>query len=436
MNLERQIKRHLLSRPQEGWIYPAPGCIQALEGELDELLGRLYTPTARMPAAKSLREAIVVRGADYRTLLELASRLVTAQDIGIILARGSVHNREDLTELLDTVRWELFLAAGSETTLRVESHASSLYHEGLMRECVTEQLEKLGARVVRRAPNGGGLRLRLRIVRNLASVELSLAGEPLWRRGYRGALSAAAPLREDLAQAAIRLALADALPSADPRAAPSTLLVPFAGSGTLLFEYLIIRYAIPPFVFRSTYAFEHFACGVPPSLGWVKRRLLEDLAEGLARGGRLTARLIDRSGSAAETTEASRREFAGHIAAAGACGGLSAGFPLDLEYRTEDVFARPWRAHLPDGVSTVFLPLNPPYGRRLAIRSTDDLYRKIGQACCGLARLLPRRGLVGFVLCPGESSWRRFRETATGLATRTSHFSHGGLDIRLCRFRS
>lgn len=433
MNLERQVKRRLLSRSQQALVYPAPGCMHALEAEIDELLGRLHTPTVRRPSTKSLQESVVVRGADYRTLLELTLRLVTAQDIGVRIAEGPVHNREELLALLDSIRWELYLAAGSETTVRIQSHASTLYHKRLIGECITERLEKLGVPVTRASSDDSRSRLHLRIVRDLASLELSLAGAPLWQRGYRGELNAAAPLREDLAQSAIRVAVRDAPSAAGRSATPSTLLVPFAGSGTLLFEYLILRYAIPPFVFRNAYAFERFACGVPPSVGWVKRKLLEELAANLTGGQRLTARLVDRSRAAAETTEANRREFARRVSIAG---GPLAGLPLDLEYRTEDVFARPWRTYLSHGVSSVFLPLNPPYGRRLATRSTDELFRKIGGACAELARGLPRGGLIGFVLCPSESSWLGFRDAASGLETRTSHLSHGGLDIRLCRFNS
>ncbi|HUX19738.1 MAG TPA: hypothetical protein VMW69_00775, partial [Spirochaetia bacterium] len=266
-----------------------------------------------------------------------------------------------------------------------------------------------------------------------------LVGEPIWKRGYRAELSTTAPLREDLAQSAIRMALAG-----DPaQTAPRSLFVPFAGSGTLLFEYLIAFFGIPPFVFRERYAFERFACGVPPSVGWVRRKLSEELAGRLKGERRLCAGLVDNDPAAIESVRENLRRFTGAVASTAIAEPQLEGVPLDLDLVCADVFSEAWSNWLRGRLSTgaqgtegLFLPLNPPYGIRLPTGSTEELYGRIGEACRLLSESLRPRRLSGFVLCPTESSWGRFMRGGAGLTFETSHLTHGGIDIRLCRFRS
>jgi 23S rRNA G2445 N2-methylase RlmL len=440
MNIERHARRHLFGRPQKALLYPAPGCRDALAEELQHLVDRLQTPGGARPALKTLREALVIEGADFRTLLEIAMRITTAQDMTLVVADGSVHNRKGLNRLLDGVAWELFLAPGDRVSLRAESFDSSLYHEGIIRDCVRERLDAIGVLPDAEAETGTH-RVRIHLVRDICRVELSLVGEPLWKRGYRAELSATAPLREDLAQSAIRMALAEA--PRDP--IPPSLFVPFVGSGTLLFEYLIALFEIPPFVFREEYAFERFACGVPPSVGWVRRRLSEELAGRLKGEGRGRVWLLDSEPAAIESTKANLHRFTDAVASADLDGSPQGSKPLDLDLdlTCADVFSKPWSEWLSGllGASVqdpgdLFLPLNPPYGIRLPTSSTEELYGRIGQGCHHLSESLRPGRLSGFVLCPTESSWSRFMKGATGLAFKTSHLTHGGIDVRLCRFQS
>ncbi len=430
MNLERQIKHHLLARPQTARFSPGPGCGEALETELRALLADLKTPQSGQAdpgAVRTVRDGILVERIRYRSLLELVMRVSTAQDVFLGIAEAPAHNREGLSGLLRTVHWRFYFRDGDEALLRIESEASTLYHKGLIRELISRELAARGINVVRpsvgAADTATPLRLNVRILHNLCRIEISLAGYPLWHRGYRASFHTVAPLREDIAQSAIRLSLFDAEADA--------ILVPFAGSGTLLFEYLIASHRIPPFVFGRGYAFERFPAETPPSVGWMRQRHLEELASRISSAGHLAVRLIDRSEPAVESGRHNWERFGSLLAAA-----RLPAIPLDLGFVCADVFSRPWREWLPAETEKVFLPLNPPYGLRLANVSTDRLYRRIGRACTGFAESLGAQHLSGFILCPTESSWRAFLGSSSRLTSTTSHFSQGGLDIRLCRFRS
>lgn len=432
MNPERLFRRQLLGREQRARVYAAPGIEGALARELELLLPSCLTPSKREPRLRLERQGVSIEGASYRTLLELTMRLNTAHDLTLLLEEGRVRNRLELDRFLERPPWELFFHAGDTTSLRVDSEASALYHKGLVRERAAERLARCGVSLL---PAGDSPhRLSLLISHDVARLEISLAGAPLWRRGYRGSTNAVAPLREDLAAGAIRLALAEA--SNREASASPALLLPFAGSGTLLFEYLLAYFTIPPFIFRESYAFENFACGAPPSVSWVKGKLREELSARLRGAPPALACLVERSAPAATAAAANLEAFSAKIALALDSAGRAEPLPLELEQITSDAFARPWRKWLPAEITSVFLPLNPPYGLRLATRSQQELFRRIGRSCRELAVELSPGGLAGFILCPSESSWRVFRREIGGAVGVTSHIMHGGRDIRLCRFAS
>lgn len=393
---------------------------------MTKLLGDLRTPADASPTMKRLKESVVIERASYRSLLEIALRVTTAQEMTLVVAEGPVYNREGFEALLGKIEWAFFLKQGDSVGVRVESHDSVLYHEGLLRECIGSALVAADAQAVPPSREEPDHRIRVHVSHDLCRVELSLVGEPMWKRGYRSELTAVAPFREDLAQAVIRTSLRDAGLESAP---PPRLLLPFAGSGTFLFEYLIAVLKIPPFLFRKDYAFERFSAGTPPSADWIRRKLVQELDARAGSEGSppIRAVLVERSPQAVDAIRNNLERFESSLASAGR-------YTVGLS--TADVFTRPWAAWLPAGEEGVFLPLNPPYGMRLPTSSTETLYGRIGHACAELASAVHPAPLAGFVLCPSETSWRRFLDGSGGLSRRTRHVSQGGIDLRVCTFRS
>ena len=425
------MRQHIYGAPHLAFVDTAGGLLDVAESELRAIAGEIASrqKSPEEPLRPARRDGgLIVREAEYRALLEVVMRATTLHDIRLEIVKGEAHNPRELDALLAAIPWAAYFPPGSAVEVRADSAASTLYHEGLIEERATVSLVEAGCSVVPRGADEGASadsaqRLRLTMERNRISVTLSLAGAPLWRRGYRASFSAVAPLREDLAQAAIRSALSQA------EGAPDALLLPFAGSGTLLFESLIRLFEIPPFLFGRTYAFESFAFGAPPSVDWLRRALREALSARLldrsASAPPFKAVLIDSHSEAVEAAAANWRRF-------GQVGNL----PVEAAFRDMDAFSAPWGSYLPPEARRLFLPLNPPYGRRLPVSASTGLYRRIGRECEGLARSLGAAGggLSGFILCPNEASWRSFLESTPSLRKTTSHFGQGGLDIRVCAF--
>ena len=489
MNTERYVRQHIYGAAHRATVGAAGGLIPLVEAELRELAAELLTPGRPGFEITERDGRIELGGVDYRTLVELTLRLTTAHDLRLEISRGKAGGRRELEGLLRAVPWEVYLPRGARIEVRADSRGSRLYHEGLIEECTTVALteaglvaanllptEEGGAAEAGPAPRAGGdssrasgrprlsrpagadadFRLTVRLESNRVRIELSLVGAPLWRRGYRASFDARAPLREDLAQGAVRSALSFAAGVEEAASPPSfdTLLIPFAGSGTLLFESLIARFGIAPCLFGRSYAFERFAFGAPPSAAWLKERLAKAIAERFASTGRLQAVLIDSHAGAIRAARENLASFERLLRAAGP-------LPLHCAFRESDVFAAPWSAQLPPAAASLFVPLNPPYGHRLAVGSVDHLYQRIGESLERLAGDLavtaalragdaggvgrgrgarlergegtPRR-ISGFVLCPTEGAWRRFQNATPAFRKRTLHLGQGGLDIRLCLF--
>lgn len=441
MNLDRLVKRYLLAPAHTAWIYAGAGIAPALHRELEELLPALRTPAGRRPGFRPRRDGAIITTIEYRSLVELVLRLTTAQEVSLQIAASSVPGPDSLDRLFAMVRWELFFRPGDRVGVRVDSRASTVYHEGLIRERAEAALQKAGLTAEAASAEGAAGRITVRIERDRGRIELALAGAPLWQRGYRARLVAVAPLREDLAQAAIRAAepelyRAIAPPRPRPPEAgaplPEALLVPFCGTGTFLFEYAIARLGIAPGLLGREYGFSRLACGAPPSAAWLLRTLAAELAERILLAPRIEALLIDTS---EESIGLARENFDRFTTLVGA-GSL----PITPSWITADALALPWIARVPRDAARVFLPLNPPYGRRIPTGATDELYERIGRRCEELNHDLARRGpgascrLSGFILCPSEESWSAFSRAAASLEKETTHFTQGGIDVRLCTF--
>lgn len=457
--LGRKIKRFVYGTSHRARVIPAPGFLHETEAELARLLPDRLSPDAWQPAVRLEGSTLAVENAGYRTLTELTMSLLTAQDLRLELYRGEAYGRGGLKKALARVPFQLYLPRGAVCRLKVASGRSLLYHEGLVFEHAAGFLAGEGYVVERRgtekAPDSGEepgsgpdpFLLYLTLERNVLSVELSLAGEPLYRRGYRASLSAAAPLREDLAQAAIRSAAAFAF--GEVRGIPfDTLLVPFAGTGTFLFESLMNRWEIPSHIFGRRYAFTRLVCHREEGYRWLERKLRErsashavNLAGEAGPTGETdvsvsssptAAVLIETSDSALESARRNVERFFGSIRQVVPDPGFGA---ESIRYLKADAHALPWTELVPERPGTVFVPLNPPFGKRL--KESAGTYAALGRAVLELSNHVSERGgtLFGCILSPDEEHWKAFLGAAGRLETRTVHFSQGGLDIRLTMFR-
>lgn len=459
--LSRRAKRRVYGPPHTAYVDSAGGAKDAVREEIHELLADPIVPSTRDAELDAPRGMVVLRDADYRRLLEICLRAQTVSDLRMIVHQEAAERVSDLKAALARAPFDLFIPPGRSPALVVDSTASTVYHEGLIRDACREILDAKGFGVDEpgSAETESRFKVVLSILHDTLRVSISLAGEPLWKRGYRVAAGAAAPLREDLAGVAVRLSFprsnaagaaraagaADA-PEAAGAAAPGErvevsagvspsyreqpqqarpfIFVPFAGTGTLAFEAAIFAFRMSARFFGRRFAFEEFPFGVPPSVGYAVEQVRDRVRRTNDAYGALEAVLLDNDAGVLEQAQANLGAFRQGLADSD-CPQV-----LDCTIRQADVFSAPWTDMVPHGGS-VYLPLNPPYGLRLAATNLEDLYRRIGAEIWGLSSVCR---VSGCCLCPSLETWRIVRDAASNLEVRTVHVGHGGLDIRLLCF--
>ncbi len=305
-------------------------CAKGTEGALRRELAAL-----RVPAVTGDRGGVSFEGRlEHGMRACLHTR--TAMRVLLQLARFPAADADALYGGVRSVDWTEWLTV--RTTLAVEATVSSsaITHSQFaalkVKDAVVDALrERLGARPDVN-PKDPDVRIVLHLARDQADLSLDLAGEPLHRRGYRVAMTAA-PLKETLAAAVLSLGrVAAELPLVDP----------MCGSGTLAIEHALAVRRIAPGLQRA-FGFQRWPCyrGANQSL-W-DRMKEEARAGALARA---PAQILARD-LFATPLEAARRNAA------------TAGVAGDIDFEQGD--ARRLEPRWPQGT----LCLNPPYGERL-----------------------------------------------------------------------
>jgi 23S rRNA G2445 N2-methylase RlmL len=149
----------------------------------------------------------------------------------------------DLGDAIDAKRTLVVSAACRSSRLTHTQYLSQLTKDAI----VDRIRDKSGAR-----PNvdkrDADVHVFVHLVKDVATVYLDLAGEPLHRRGYREP-GGEAPLKETLAAAIVRLSHWDR---------KSELADPMCGSGTLLLEAALWARNVAPGLLRPRFGFERF----------------------------------------------------------------------------------------------------------------------------------------------------------------------------------
>jgi putative N6-adenine-specific DNA methylase len=149
----------------------------------------------------------------------------------------------DLSDAIDSKRTLVVSAACRSSRLTHTQYLSQLTKDAI----VDRIRDDTGARpnVDRRDAD---VHVFVHLVKDVATVYLDLAGEPLHRRGYREP-GGEAPLKETLAAAVVRLSGWDR---------KSDLADPMCGSGTLLLEAALWAHNVAPGLSRARFGFERF----------------------------------------------------------------------------------------------------------------------------------------------------------------------------------
>lgn len=345
-------------------------------------------------------------GARCMATLEAAYRICLhsriASRVLLVLGRVPAANADELYTGLRTIDWNLHLPTGATFAIDAKATASQLDHTQFItlkaKDAVVDQLRELrGTRpdIDAMAPD---VRLHVRLSRDVATIAIDLAGEPLHRRGYRGR-GVAAPMKENLAAG---LLLRCGWP--DIAAQGGGFVDPMCGSGTLCIEAALIAAGIAPGLLRARFGFERWGGHDAPLWHRLKGEADAARARSTLAAGRIFGR--DRDGQAVRAarenaTRAGLRDL------------------IDLEAGDLPQLMKPQQA-------TGLLLTNPPYGERLGeVAALRPLYAELGRVL--------RERYLGWKA--GVFTGNPPIAKVLGIEARRAHVLHNGpIECRLLRF--
>lgn len=395
---ERQVKKHVHAKPQTIRVDSGPGWRGVLEDEIKEVLESPVQVYKFKPEVKAVDDGIEVHSLDFRQMLELPLRLLTASEIFWQIDSKHVGSFGEFESFIRSIDWSLYLPPDARVKVRSYSYRSTLYHEGKLDRIARGILTEAGFH-----EKDFEYIVRIEQRENRCTAFLALSAEPLFRRRYKSDFSHPAPLQEHLAASAIRWAAGSE--KAD------FICVPFAGSGTLLMESCLY------FTKPSLDIWRPFSCveKLPefPRSSWdfIRKKLESDRKVIPAQGIE-----IDRQG-----TEILKKNLA-HA---------EQGWPaLQKQWSvSQSDFAL---EKVAEDKTEIFLPLNPPYGLRLE-EDTQGLYRKLGRWIRQNFSVKQKR--FGFVFVADSKSYHAFeKEIGTENIKGIQSFTQGGQHIRCVRF--
>lgn len=315
-------------------------------------------------------------GVRFRTTLDEALYVCVHSRIAMrvllpLVDKVQAPGADGLYEAARNVPWEEHLDERTtfavEATLRDSEHNHSGFVALKIKDAIVDRMREATGRrpdVDTRAPM---MRVVAHLAKQVLSLSLDLAGEPLHRRGYRRE-SVVAPMKETLAAAVLRAAKYDGtVPFADP----------MCGSGTLAVEAGLIATNRAPGLHRD------FAVTEWPALGQRARTILTEVkaqARSAMRKAPSTLLARDRDEAAVEATRK-------NVRAAG----------LEGVIRVE--LADALTAEAPEGPPGLVVS-NPPYGDRLSAGGQKGMKTFYYQLSQSLERW---HGWRTWMLCANEA---------------------------------
>lgn len=418
-----------LSRSASIVVRPAPGWLDLVDDELHSLLANPLGLYKFQPEIKKDKGAVVVRNIDFRQALEWCMRAKTVHDIEWLAWDGKCKSWADLAGACEALNDFGFIDKRA-AKMTVRANASFVISSTVIKN-------RFLAAAGLSEDADSHLDIRLDLYRDRLKILISLPGAALYKRGYkRHLVGANAPMPEHQGAACIIQAWREiracsgreatdhtSLMTPDHLSLVSGAYVPFAGTGTLAFEWALL--ASQTQLVRDFFAFEEFASAPERTIAHMKRKIAANGAKlkllgpivCLERDASIVDLLRDNVAHFAERTGARQIDvLAGDF------------FKSSIESKLRELF--------PAG-SNVLVFLNPPYGKRLKNSAESKLFfRRIAEHLIDL-EIRTELKFSGFCLIPEEPAalaWVRvMRRTHT---TKTSHFSHGGIDMRLVSFCS
>ena len=81
---------------------------------------------------------VIINEVDYRQVMELVLRSLTARDIRLVLKEQHVGSFGEMVQMLEKTPWDFYLPQSAKLHIEVTATQSKLYHEGKIKDLVTE----------------------------------------------------------------------------------------------------------------------------------------------------------------------------------------------------------------------------------------------------------------------------------------------------------
>jgi putative N6-adenine-specific DNA methylase len=288
--------------------------------------------------------------ARLETAREACLWLRTAMRVLWRVAEFPAPDAQALYEGAAAVAWKDHLTPRHTFAVEATGRSEALTHSGFIALKVKDAIADAMRRAAGARPDVDPKDPDVRVVAHLAqgrcALHLDLAGEPLFKRGYRQQ-GVEAPLKETLAAAILLWAGYDGT---------KPFLDPMCGSGTFPIEAALISCGRAPGLVRRRFGFERW-----PSFGDDARRAWEQARVQARERARDPRAIIAGADSDPAALEAATRNAA------------AAGLSRAVHFRLGD--ARELEPLAPPG----FIAMNPPYGERLKPGDLASLYRALGE---------------------------------------------------------
>jgi len=432
--LAKQIKKNIYGMPQSVKIIFPSGFAEAALAEVQYILNHLWFPQKKSGVATLVENEIFIHDIHMFSIIELLLRSQCLTDIRLIVYQGKVTSKYTFENKCRAIPWEFFVNKHMTLKIKVNSIASKAFHESALKTILANILQGYAADIVSGDKSNEMTTVYADLYKNKLTVSISLAGEPLYKRGYRSILKASAPLREDIAAACIQKTLHYAN-MINQHFSPTFVLIPFAGTGTFAFEYLQYINQCVSVLYGRKYVLqkmplfkeEHFKYLFKKAL---ENCLLKNKDETINKSNMIC---IDPSANMNNVFSKNIKRLQSLLATHGFC------LKEPMIYQND--FLTTHFDNLLDfnnmNLESIFIPLNPPYGIRLGKqRDSMRLYKSIANKINELFIMMKHHNkiIVGFILCPNQQTWSVFIKNLQQAKTNTYHINQGGIDIRVCQF--
>ncbi|TGK06916.1 hypothetical protein EHO59_01990 [Leptospira semungkisensis] len=407
--MDWKISRFKAGQPRRWEFLLPPGSAKETESLLRSILSEPFLPRTHVPEFKVFPEKFILEKTNFRQALEVLARIPWVRDFRLNLGKFYLDGEFSFEDLLEQIRASKLLPKNWEVRFHPQIRGRA--------ETSREDLQSLWEDLYSTTSSEDGMQTELNAlaIGEDLILSLSLAGEPLFKRGNFSPLSKSAPMREDSASFLLSL-----LEKKSPN--PDAVFVPFAGSGTFIWESVALLNGLSFPHYDRRYLFQDLEEFPAPTWEFLKKRLTESRSD-------LNLRIWwnDSEEDVCSYLEERSTQYQKFIKS------LGTGTKLMMSGELGDFFSlspkEVWNSMGSPG--KIWMPFNPPYGLRIKNGSNAGLYRHIAEKLKEWWAL--SSDISGFILCPDEESWSSFQK-GIGNKLETIHITHGGIDLRVIYF--